>query len=131
MAVPARAGTSPLPQFGESDGGFALPGNLSHTFVLDSTPRAWRMRTDNRAVTFDDRLLGRVSQNLSPTWAISFFSGRRFLCLSVGGGGRRCLRGITHVVRGLIWSIRRRARSGSRNAWDCRARNMPTCRWRD
>jgi glutamyl-Q tRNA(Asp) synthetase len=46
------------------DGGLAYPGTCRNGLPANREARAWRLRVDESAVAFDDRLQGRVSQQL-------------------------------------------------------------------
>jgi len=46
------------------DGGLVYPGICRNGLAVGRTPRAWRMRVADCAITFDDRVQGRVAQNL-------------------------------------------------------------------
>jgi glutamyl-Q tRNA(Asp) synthetase len=46
------------------DGGLAYPGSCRNGLPLNREARAWRLRVNESAVAFDDRLQGRVSQQL-------------------------------------------------------------------
>lgn len=83
------------------DGGFAYPGTCRTRSSWIRSPRAWRMRTDNRAVTFDDRLLGRVSQNLeSDVGDFVLLRADGFYAYQLAVVVDDAFEGITHVVRG-------------------------------
>lgn len=46
------------------DGGLAYPGTCRNGLLPGARARAWRLRVDNRAIDFDDRLQGHLVQHL-------------------------------------------------------------------
>lgn len=46
------------------DGGLVYPGICRNRLAVGRTPRAWRMRVADCEIAFDDRVQGRVAQNL-------------------------------------------------------------------
>ncbi len=47
------------------DGGLAYPGTCRAGLPPGRSPRAWRLRVDDREIAFDDRLQGRIAQHLA------------------------------------------------------------------
>lgn len=46
------------------DGGLAYPGTCRNGLAAERIPRAWRLRVDQREISFIDRLQGRITQQL-------------------------------------------------------------------
>ena len=46
------------------DGGRVYPGTCRHGLPAGRQPRAWRLRVPDESIVFDDRIQGRIAQNL-------------------------------------------------------------------
>ena len=81
--------------------GPVYPGTCRHGLTAGKSPRAWRIRVEDRAIGFDDALQGRVSQHLSRD--IGDFVLKRadgYYAYQLAVVVDDAAQGITHVVRG-------------------------------
>lgn len=81
--------------------GLVYPGTCRHGILNGRDARAWRVRTDNEAVGFDDALQGRISQHLESQ--IGDFVVKRadgLFAYQLAVVVDDAFQGITHVVRG-------------------------------
>lgn len=90
--------------------GYIYPGTCRQSPPAANTPCAWRIRVDDKETTFDDRVLGRVRQNLADQ--VGDFVVRRldgFTAYQLAVVVDDHDQGITDVVRGvdLLWSTPR------------------------
>ncbi len=83
------------------DGGLVYPGTCRNGLPMGVAPRAWRLRTDNNEIAFQDRLQGRVAQKLENEvgdFVLLRADGQYAYQLAVVVDD--AAQGITHVVRG-------------------------------
>lgn len=81
--------------------GPVYPGTCRHGLAEGKSPRAWRIRVDDCAISFDDALQGRISQHLSQD--IGDFVLKRadgYYAYQLAVVVDDAAQGITHVVRG-------------------------------
>ena len=81
--------------------GHVYPGTCRHGIPAGREGRAWRVRTDNEAVAFDDALQGRITQHLESD--IGDFVVKRadgLFAYQLAVVVDDAFQGITHIVRG-------------------------------
>jgi glutamyl-Q tRNA(Asp) synthetase len=82
-------------------GGLVYPGTCRNGLPPGREARAWRLRTENTAIHFNDLLQGRVSQNLErDTGDFVLYRADRVFAYHLACAIDDDAQGITHVVRG-------------------------------